>query len=101
MKKVLETLFNIVLKFKDNLLLEKKKINKFSFSDIPLFVIELLIKDGKKTKLAEDISLMFDEILIEEYQDTNKLQSIIFNSISKDESNLFVVGDIIQSFYMF
>lgn len=101
MKKVLETLFNIVLKFKDNLLLEKKKINKFSFSDIPLFVIELLIKDGKKTKLAEDISLMFDEILIDEYQDTNKLQSIIFNSISKDESNLFVVGDIKQSIYKF
>ena len=101
MKKALETLFNIVLKFKDNLLLEKKKINKFSFSDIPLFVIELLIKDGKKTKLAEDISLMFDEILIDEYQDTNKLQSIIFNSISKDESNLFVVGDIKQSIYKF
>ena len=101
MKKGLETLFNIVLKFKDNLLLEKKKINKFSFSDIPLFVIELLIKDGKKTKLAEDISLMFDEILIDEYQDTNKLQSIIFNSISKDESNLFVVGDIKQSIYKF
>lgn len=101
MKKALITLFDLIIKFKDNLLLEKKKINKFSFSDIPLFVIDLLIKDGNKTKLAEDISLMFDEILIDEYQDTNKLQSIIFNSISKDESNLFVVGDIKQSIYKF
>ena len=76
-------------------------MNKYSFSDIPLFVIDLLIKDKKKTPLAVEISKNFDEILIDEYQDTNKLQSIIFNSISKDETNLFVVGDIKQSIYRF
>lgn len=101
MKKTIITLFDIVIKFKNNLLEEKKKINKYSFSDIPLFVIDLLIKDKKKTPLAYDISQSFDEILIDEYQDTNKLQSIIFNAISKNEENLFLVGDIKQSIYKF
>ena len=101
MKKAIITLFDIVIKFKNNLLEEKKKINKYSFSDIPLFVIDLLIKDKKKTSLANDISQSFDEILIDEYQDTNKLQSVIFNAISKNEENLFLVGDIKQSIYKF
>ena len=101
MNSTLKTLFNVVIEYKNNLLEEKKKINKYSFSDIPLFVVELLIKDKKKTSLAVEISNNFDEILIDEYQDTNKLQSVIFNSISKDGKNLFVVGDIKQSIYRF
>lgn len=101
LKNTLTSLFDIVIEYKKELLKEKKKMNKYSFSDIPLFVIDLLIKDKKKTSLALEISKNFDEILIDEYQDTNKLQSIIFNSISKDESNLFVVGDIKQSIYRF
>lgn len=101
MKNTLLCLFNIVIKFRNKLLEEKKKINKYSFGDIPLFVIDLLIKNGKKTDLAIKISKTFEEILIDEYQDTNKLQSIIFNAISRDEKNLFLVGDIKQSIYRF
>ena len=97
----LKTLFSVVKTFRENLLLEKKKINKYSFSDIPLFVIKLLIKDNKKTYLAKSLEKRFDEILIDEYQDTNNLQSIIFNAISKDGSNIFCVGDIKQSIYRF
>lgn len=100
-KNSLITLFDVVIKFKERLLLEKKKINKYSFSDIPLFVIELLYKDNKKTNLANEISDCYDEILIDEYQDTNKLQSVIFNAISKNMENLFLVGDIKQSIYRF
>ena len=100
-KKVLSLLFDVVLDYKNRLLDEKRKINKYTFGDIPHFVISLLIKDNKKSQLAKNISLMFDEILIDEYQDTNMLQDIIFNAISKDETNLFVVGDIKQSIYKF
>lgn len=100
-KKILINLFNNVKKFRKMLLEEKIKVNKFSFSDIPLFVIDLLIKDNKKTPLANKISSLYDEILIDEYQDTNMLQSIIFNAISNNEENLFVVGDIKQSIYRF
>lgn len=97
----LTVLFEIVLLFKERLLIEKKKINSYSFSDIAHFVIELLIKDGKKTSLAIEESKKYNEILIDEYQDTNNLQNIIFSSISKDNSNLFIVGDVKQSIYRF
>lgn len=100
-KQNLITLFDVVTRFKEELLLEKKKINKYSFSDIPLFVIDLLFKDNKKTSLALEIANRFSEILIDEYQDTNKLQSVIFSAISKNEENLFLVGDIKQSIYKF
>lgn len=101
MKNVLIKLFEVVIEFNERVLNEKKKVNMFSFNDIPHFVIELLVKDGKRTSVSEELSNMFDEILIDEYQDTNKLQNIIFNSISKDEENLFIVGDIKQSIYRF
>ncbi len=100
-KENLTTLFDLVLEFKENLLNEKRRINSYSFSDISFFVIDLLIKDGKKTSLAEDLSKKYDEILIDEYQDTNNLQNVIFNAISNNNSNLFIVGDVKQSIYRF
>jgi len=43
----------------------------------------------------------FRYVLVDEYQDTNNLQNVIFNAISKDNSNLFIVGDVKQSIYRF
>lgn len=100
-KKLITCLFNIEKSFSYFLLLEKKRQNKFSFSDVAHFVIELLIKDGKKTDTAKTISSSFKEILIDEYQDTNNLQNIIFSAISNDNKNLFIVGDVKQSIYRF
>ncbi len=99
--KVLNKLFNIVIKYKDKLLEEKIKLNSFTFSDISKFALQLLIDSSKqKTELALEISNRFDEILIDEYQDTNELQTIIFNAISKN-NNIFIVGDVKQSIYRF
>lgn len=95
------TLFEVVKIYRKRLLEEKKKKNAYSFGDIAHFVVELLIKDGKKTPLAKSVSNRFKEILIDEYQDTNNLQNVIFNAISKDDSNLFIVGDVKQSIYRF
>lgn len=100
-KKIVQTLFILVEKYLDELFLEKKRLNAYSFSDIAFFVIDLLIKDGKKTSLANKLSKTFKEILIDEYQDTNNLQNVIFNAISNDNNNLFIVGDVKQSIYRF
>ena len=100
-KKNIKVLFDVVDIFESRLLDEKKKINAYSFSDVAYFVIDLLIKDGNKTDLAKKLSSKYDEILIDEYQDTNYLQNIIFNAISKDNTNLFIVGDVKQSIYKF
>lgn len=43
----------------------------------------------------------YDEILIDEYQDTNGLQDAIFTTISRDKKNIFMVGDLKQSIYGF
>lgn len=77
-----------------------------TFDDISANVLKMLVEDYDfekdeviKTKLALEISLEFDEILIDEYQDTNMMQDLIFRAISNN--NLFVVGDIKQSIYGF
>ena len=100
-KKNLSILFEVVKLYEQRLIKEKRRKNQFSFSDVAHFVIDLLIKDGRKTKLALEISSEFDEILIDEYQDTNNLQNVIFSAISKDDKNLFIVGDVKQSIYRF
>ncbi len=83
--------------------LEKKKNERkiLDFSDLERFACKLLWNDEKneRTLLAESISNDFDEILIDEYQDTNELQDLIFSSIG--EGKRFMVGDIKQSVYGF
>ncbi len=83
----------------------KKEKNAYSFDDILHKCIDLLVvfdKDGwVKTPLAEELSANYKEILIDEYQDTNEAQNIIFDVLSKDKSNLYVVGDVKQSIYRF
>ena len=100
-KKIMITLFNVIDEFDKRLFKEKKKINSYTFGDVAHFVIDLLIKDKKKTIIAKELSNRFDEILIDEYQDTNNLQNVIFNAISKNNENLFIVGDVKQSIYRF
>lgn len=100
-RKNIETIFGVVNFYREELINEKRKINKFSFGDIAHFVIELLVKDGKKTDLALHLSKKYKEILIDEYQDTNNLQNVIFNAISNEDKNLFIVGDVKQSIYRF
>lgn len=83
----------------------KKEKNGYDFSDISHMALSLLVKkeNGKivRTPLAVEISKRYVEILIDEYQDTNEEQHILFNAISNDETNLFRVGDVKQSIYSF
>ena len=101
MSKTFDTLFEVVGKYQKRLLEEKLSINSFTFSDISHFVIELLYKDGNITDLAKELSNKYTEILIDEYQDTNNIQNVIFNAISCDGKKLFIVGDVKQSIYRF
>ncbi|BED92618.1 MAG: helicase-exonuclease AddAB subunit AddA [Candidatus Paraimprobicoccus trichonymphae] len=99
-------LFEIVKKFSkelDNLKLEK---NLADFGDLERWTLKLLTKRDKKNNivksdLAKNLSEKFEEIMIDEYQDTNEIQNLIFNMISKNGKNLFLVGDVKQSIYGF
>ena len=47
------------------------------------------------------VSSRFDEVMVDEYQDTNETQDTIFRAVSREEKNLFFVGDVKQSIYSF
>lgn len=83
---------------------EMKREKKLAdFSDIAHMALSLLVRETEEgfesTELAKEISLSYDEILIDEYQDTNKAQDMLFTSVSRN--NLFRVGDVKQSIYSF
>lgn len=84
----------------------KAEKRSLDFSDIELLALKLLVTDPaadtvERTELAVDLSENYEEILIDEYQDTNKVQDMIFTAISKNGNNLFMVGDVKQSIYGF
>ena len=82
---------------------EKKKRSLVDFSDLEHLTLSLLIdhETKKRSNLAKNVSKRFKEILVDEYQDVNAVQEQIFSAISKNESNIFMVGDVKQSIYRF
>ena len=83
--------------------LAKEKLSRgiCDFSDVRRFVLKLLVDENDMpTALAEDLKEQFDEIYIDEYQDTDEVQDRIFQAIAKP-NNRFMVGDIKQSIYSF
>ena len=61
----------------------------------------LLGADGRRPGLADDIGGRFDHVLVDEYQDTNRLQSSILLALKPGGRGLTVVGDDAQSIYSF
>lgn len=109
--KSLNTLYPIIKKLIEfvkivdaRLMVEKNERNSYSFSDTEHFAINLLFTpDGDKIikkELADRLSAEFEEILVDEYQDTNEAQDLLFAYLSNGH-NLFTVGDVKQSIYRF
>ena len=102
---VVKKLFEFIKAFDSDFYNAKLSKNILDFSDLEMLTIKLLISQNNNTYspslLAKEISQNFDEILIDEYQDINEAQEMIFKAISQNESNLFMVGDVKQSIYRF
>ncbi len=82
---------------------EKRRQNIVDFSDLEHFAVQLLVQkeNRKPTELAKRLSLRYTEIMIDEFQDVNEVQDLLFRAISREETNLFMVGDVKQSIYRF
>ena len=81
---------------------EKARRNAMDFSDQEHYAIELLLTDdGQPTDLARQVAGRYREIMVDEYQDANDVQNCIFTAVSRQEQNLFTVGDVKQSIYRF
>ena len=104
-RELIGELFRLTRRFIQRLDEIKAEHHVAFFSDLTHWTLQLLWeeRDGEyvKTEEAELISRRFDEIVVDEYQDTNEAQDRIFQAISRDEQNLFFVGDVKQSIYGF
>ena len=96
-------LLKLITDFDHAYRVEKIRRGVVDFSDLEHLALSLLIdkETGEKTTLAGSISKRFKEIMIDEYQDVNAVQEMIFNAISQEGSNIFMVGDVKQSIYRF
>ena len=105
MKKIIKELGKILNRFDEIFSQVKREKNSLDYSDVERLSVKLLIKrteDGfEKTEFAESLSEKYDEVMIDEYQDTNQVQDAIFWALSKDDKNRFMVGDVKQSIYSF
>ncbi len=97
----LSALIDVINAFDDAFSSAKRARNAADFGDLEHFAIKLLYDKGKPSKLAETLSEEYDEIAVDEYQDTNEVQDAIFRALSRNEKNLFMVGDVKQSIYSF
>ena len=98
-----EELLALVLDFDQAYAEEKKKRALIDFSDQEHLTVQLL-KDpetGGATPLAQTVAGRYREILVDEYQDVNAIQEMIFQAVSKNGQNIFMVGDVKQSIYRF
>jgi len=77
---------------------KKKKLNAMDFNDLLLNWKSLLLEHPK---VAQEYSERFQRILVDEYQDTNKLQAEIVDILAQGHRNVMVVGDDSQSIYSF
>lgn len=105
MYSILNSLKNLILEFSDRFKYKKREKNIIDFNDIEHFALELLVKKDDKgnlisTEIANEYKEKFEEIAIDEYQDSNLVQEYILSSVSKG-NNIFMVGDVKQSIYKF
>ena len=75
----------------------KQAQNVLDFDDLLLYWAQI----ASDPILAADIGARFDHVLVDEYQDTNRLQSTILHGLKPDGRGLAVVGDDAQSIYSF
>ena len=88
----------------------KKERGVVDFADLEHFALDVLIDQDVREKtghivpsaVARALQERYHEVMVDEYQDTNGVQELIFSLVRKDAPpNLFVVGDVKQSIYRF
>ena len=102
MAPAMTALLELTAEFSRRYQAEKLRLNVADFSDQEHLALRLLVaEDGTPTELGEQVAARYQEILVDEYQDTNEVQNAIFRAVSRDGNNIFTVGDVKQSIYRF
>jgi DNA helicase-2/ATP-dependent DNA helicase PcrA len=97
--------FPHMVEFIDDLMLinehitnKKKSLNALDFDDLLIYLKQLLLEHED---VREHYQSLFKHILVDEYQDTSKLQADIVDILAEKHRNIMVVGDDAQSIYAF
>lgn len=105
---LMQALVDLIIDFSDAFSTAKQKKAMLDFGDLEHYCLKILMhKDSSPhhvipSEAALDYQSQFDEILLDEYQDTNMVQETIVSLIAKhDVGNVFMVGDVKQSIYRF
>lgn len=76
---------------------EKRRRHVLDYNDLEHEMLRLVLTSSA----AKELAGRYEQIMVDEYQDTNEVQDTIFRAISRDGENLFFVGDVKQSIYGF
>lgn len=108
MAPVIQQLVSLTIEFRQAFAARKRDEGLIDFADMEHFALEILVdKDDKgvqPSETARELQKYYDEILIDEYQDSNYIQELLLKSLSrapKEKPYLFMVGDVKQSIYKF
>ncbi len=101
----IDLFIGLIKEYSSALLKAQLEDNTLTFYNTEQMALSLLCKtENGEIKLREDAHLFyerFDEILVDEFQDVNDLQNMLFYALSNKEKKLFAVGDVKQSIYGF
>ena len=104
----LEMLVKLTKDFAERFQAKKREKNVLDFSDMEHFALDILLKKEGETyvpsQAARELSEKYDEVLLDEYQDSNLVQEILMQTVSgwvNERKNIFMVGDVKQSIYRF
>lgn len=104
---MMKCLCELVIALDEKYSVKKRERGVVDFSDIEHFCLKILTRDQGGITEPSDAALEykqhFEEILIDEYQDSNEVQEVIMNMIANKNNvpNMFMVGDVKQSIYRF
>ncbi|MDO4648258.1 MAG: helicase-exonuclease AddAB subunit AddA, partial [Eubacteriales bacterium] len=105
----LTILVQLTLRFMEEFSKKKREKNLLDFGDIEHFALDILRTENEDgtihpNQAARELSEKYDEVMVDEYQDSNMVQEIITQFVSgwaKNQKNIFMVGDVKQSIYRF
>ncbi len=103
-----EMLVELTVRFIEQFRAAKREKNILDFTDMEHFALQILLtKEGEEihmSQTARELSAKYDEVLVDEYQDSNYVQELLTTAVSgwiNKKKNIFMVGDVKQSIYRF
>ena len=104
----IEMLIELTVQFMEQFGTAKREKIILDFTDMEHFALQILMtKEGEEihmSQAARELSAKYDEVLVDEYQDSNFVQELLTTAVSgwiNQKKNIFMVGDVKQSIYRF